>query len=86
MPASHAFSAMSQKKWLISAGLRPICHAHPQKCHALVTEKTAEIRPFLYIFINVMIFIYIQPPEKISVYIVYTGEGDIYRDMFLRNP
>ena len=27
MPASHAFSAMSQKKWLISAGLRAICHA-----------------------------------------------------------
>jgi hypothetical protein len=30
-----------------------------EKCHALVTEKTAEIRPFLYINLNVMIFIYI---------------------------
>jgi hypothetical protein len=30
-----------------------------RKCHALVTEKTAEIRPFLYINLNVMIFIYI---------------------------
>jgi hypothetical protein len=51
-----------------------------------VTEKTAENRPFLYIFINVMIFIYIQPHENKMR--AYDGEGwgDIYRDIFSPFP
>jgi hypothetical protein len=68
-------------------GFRRLFRAKPQNVTEPVTlgepQKTAL---FLYIFINVMKYIYIQPPEKISVYIVYTGEGDIYRDMFFGNP
>ena len=59
MSTKHAFSAMSQKKRQIPAGLRVICHANHPKCHALVTKKMADFRPFLYIFLNVMIYIYI---------------------------
>jgi hypothetical protein len=56
------------------------------KCHAAVTQKTAEIRPFLYIFINVMIFIYIQPPEKNFAYTSVSRGTLSYGDMFSRNP
>jgi hypothetical protein len=55
------------------------------KCHGGVTQKTPEIRPFLYIFINVMIFIYIQPREKNFVYTSVSRGTLSYGDMFSRN-
>ena len=62
MPANHAFSAMSQKKRLISAGLRGVCHAFSENVTPFVTKKTADSCPFsIYISKCHEIYIYITP-------------------------
>ena len=55
-------------EWLIPAGFGGKFLGSVENVTPTETQKTAEIRPFLYIFINVTIFIYIQPPENKNVY------------------
>jgi hypothetical protein len=42
----------------VFCGLQRKISGVDENCHAAVTQKTPEIRPFLYIFINVMIITY----------------------------
>ena len=70
--------AMSQKKRLISAGLRAICHALSRNVTLLVTKKTADSCPFsIYITKCHEIYIYITPLIK-NLERVREGGGDIY--------